>query len=57
MKDQGGGQLKIIDFGTAQDLSVTPTPKVLTGTPEFVGRHAYIIQVACCCTLNNYYSS
>ena len=41
LKDSSAEQLKIIDFGTAQDLSVTPTPKVMVGTPEFIGeRHS-----------------
>ena len=37
LKDKGGEQLKIIDFGTAQDLSINPKPKVMVGTPEFIG--------------------
>ena len=39
LKDSGAEQLKIIDFGTAQDLSVNPRPKVMVGTPEFIGEH------------------
>lgn len=42
LKGKGGGQLKIIDFGTAQDLGVTPKPKVLVGTPEFVGIQLHV---------------
>ncbi len=38
MKEKGGRVLKIIDFGTAQDLSVNPKPKVMVGTPEFIGK-------------------
>lgn len=37
LKEKDGKVLKIIDFGTAQDLSVTPKPKVMVGTPEFIG--------------------
>ena len=36
LKDLKGKELKIIDFGTAQDLSVTPDVKVMLGTPEFI---------------------
>ena len=38
LKDSTAGQLKIIDFGTAQDLSINPCPKVMLGTPEFIGK-------------------
>ena len=37
LKDESAKQLKIIDFGTAQDLSINPSPIVMAGTPEFVG--------------------
>lgn len=37
LKESGAEQLKIIDFGTAQDLSINPQPKVMVGTPEFIG--------------------
>ena len=30
-------QLKIIDFGTARDLSLEKNVKVMVGTPEFIG--------------------
>ena len=39
MKERDGKQLKIIDFGTARDLGVNPRPKVMAGTPEFIGRY------------------
>ena len=42
MKDPGGGQLTIVDFGNAQDLSVIPDPRVLLGTPEFVGKNIFL---------------
>ena len=44
LKEKDGKQLKIIDFGTAQDLGVTPRPKVMVGTPEFIGIyiHTYV---------------
>ena len=38
LKDSSAKQLKIIDFGTAQDLSVNPRPTVMVGTPEFIGQ-------------------
>lgn len=41
LKERGGKQLKIIDFGTAQDLNVNPRPKVMVGTPEFIGTCTY----------------
>ena len=37
LKDDSAEQLKIIDFGTAQDLSINPSPVVMVGTPEFIG--------------------
>jgi len=37
LKEKDGRNLKIIDFGTAQDLAVNPKPKVMAGTPEFIG--------------------
>ncbi len=39
MKENNGKNdvIKIIDFGAAQDLSVNPKPKVMVGTPEFIG--------------------
>ena len=37
LKEKDGKQLKIIDFGTAQDLSVNPSVKAMVGTPEFIG--------------------
>ena len=37
LKERDGKQLKIIDFGTAQDLTINPRPKVMVGTPEFIG--------------------
>ena len=37
LKDSSARQLKIIDFGTAQDLSINPKPTVMVGTPEFIG--------------------
>jgi serine/threonine protein kinase len=36
LKDRTAAQLKIIDFGTAQDLSINPKPSVMVGTPEFI---------------------
>jgi serine/threonine protein kinase len=36
LKDKSAEQLKIIDFGTAQDLSINPRPTVMVGTPEFI---------------------
>ncbi len=38
LKEKDGKQLKIIDFGTAQDLSVNPKIKSMVGTPEFIGK-------------------
>jgi serine/threonine protein kinase len=37
LKERDGKNLKIIDFGTAQDLNVNPKPQVMVGTPEFIG--------------------
>ena len=37
LKDKDAKQLKIIDFGTAQDLTKNPTIKTMVGTPEFIG--------------------
>ena len=37
LKEKDGKQLKIIDFGTAQDLSTNPNAKAMVGTPEFIG--------------------
>ena len=39
LKDRTAKQLKVIDFGTAQDLSINPKPTVMVGTPEFIGEH------------------
>ena len=39
LKDSSAEQLKIIDFGTAQDLTINPKPSVMVGTPEFIGQH------------------
>jgi len=36
LKDKDAKQLKIIDFGTAQDLTITPNAKAMVGTPEFI---------------------
>jgi serine/threonine protein kinase len=36
LKDRTAKQLKVIDFGTAQDLSINPKPTVMVGTPEFI---------------------
>ena len=36
LKDKGAKQLKIIDFGTAQDLTTNPNVKAMVGTPEFI---------------------
>lgn len=36
LKDKGAKQLKIIDFGTAQDLTTNPNIKAMVGTPEFI---------------------
>jgi len=38
LKDKDAKQLKIIDFGTAQDLTITPNAKAMVGTPEFIGK-------------------
>lgn len=46
LKESGAEQLKIIDFGTAQDLSINPNPKVMVGTPEFIGTS--IIRLSLC---------
>ena len=37
LKEKDGKIIKIIDFGTAQDLSLNPHPKTMVGTPEFIG--------------------
>ncbi len=37
LKETDGKQLKIIDFGSAQDLSINPNVKAMVGTPEFIG--------------------
>ena len=37
LKERDGKNLKIIDFGTAQDLHINPKPKCMVGTPEFIG--------------------
>ncbi len=37
LKEKDGKVIKIIDFGTAQDLSINPKPKSMVGTPEFIG--------------------
>ncbi len=37
LKDKDAKQLKIIDFGTAQDLKKHPDHKAMVGTPEFIG--------------------
>ena len=36
LKDKDAKQLKIIDFGTAQDLTKNPAVKAMVGTPEFI---------------------
>ena len=36
LKDKAAKQLKIIDFGTAQDLTTNPNIKAMVGTPEFI---------------------
>ncbi len=38
LKEKDGKQLKIIDFGSAQNLSVNPKIKSMVGTPEFIGK-------------------
>lgn len=38
LKEKDGKNLKIIDFGTAQDLTINPRPTVMAGTPEFIGK-------------------
>lgn len=40
LKERDGKNLKIIDFGTAQDLNVNPRPQVMVGTPEFIAPEA-----------------
>ena len=37
LKEKDGKVIKLIDFGTAQDLSINPNPKTMVGTPEFIG--------------------
>ena len=37
LKDLETKQLKIIDFGTAQDLTKNRNIKAMVGTPEFIG--------------------
>lgn len=37
LKDLETKQLKIIDFGTAQDLTKSKSLKAMVGTPEFIG--------------------
>lgn len=38
LKDGTSKHIKIIDFGTARDLSVSRDVKVMVGTPEFIGK-------------------
>lgn len=40
LKDKMDKQLKIIDFGTARDLSLEKNVKVMVGTPEFIAPEA-----------------
>lgn len=47
LKEKDGKHLKIIDFGTAQDLKVNPKPKVMVGTPEFIGKGVRVHSVRC----------
>ena len=41
LQDKDAKQLKIIDFGTAQDLNINPKVKVMVGTPEFIGESMF----------------
>ena len=43
LKDKDAKQLKIIDFGTAQDLTITPNAKAMVGTPEFIGKDKLVV--------------
>ena len=38
LKDMESKQVKIIDFGTAQDLNKNRNIKAMVGTPEFIGK-------------------
>ena len=51
LKEKDGKQLKIIDFGTAQDLSVNPNVKAMVGTPEFIGTTIVPYSIILCNTL------
>ncbi len=48
LKDRSSRMIKIIDFGTSQDLSVNPPPSVMVGTPEFIGKNIDISTLLSC---------
>lgn len=48
LKDKGAKQLKIIDFGTAQDLTKNPSVKAMVGTPEFISPEAVSFEAVTC---------
>lgn len=48
LKDKDAKQLKIIDFGTAQDLTQNPSVKAMVGTPEFISPEAVSFEAVTC---------